>query len=342
MLLWMEGFDTYALANGAIANTDLTSVGGYTQINASGWTGNYITAWGSSAGFTKIFDNPMTTFGLGFMLKVGTIPATGNVIMQFKDSAGTAQGSLTIEADGSLAYRFGPSVSGTILAQTPAGTLPASGWFHVETKIVVNNTTGSVEIRVDEASAASVSGIDTQYTGNTNIQQITASYGTTTAASTGFDDMFAWDGTGSINNDFLGYCRVRTSFPEANGASQDFVPNTGNAWDAINDTSPDSDTTYIASSTVGDVSTFDTPDLPASTVSVKGIRTTMVASKSDAGACSVAHGLKSASSNSMGADHSLATTYSGSFDMHETDPDTSAAWTIAAVNAAQLRLERTA
>lgn len=336
-LLFFDGFDTYQAVNGPGQLTSMggyDSVGSYTAVATGGWTGNMLSVWGSNPGSVhKNLGAPSSaTFGFGAMVYIN--PGYNINFAYFQDSTAATQIILAITASGALSI----ARSGTVILTSANGVIPAAGWYHIEIKVFLDDSAGTAEIRVDEVSVASVSGIDTKYTGLANIQYYTLY----PQVSIKFDDTFIWDDTGSVNNDWLGYNRVYTMLPTANGATQDWTPNTGNAWDAINETgAPDEDTTYVGSSTVGDVSLFTLDNVPGTAVDVKGLQTRMYAAKSDAGACGVKHGLLSGSSNHMGAEHALGTSYGVSFDIHETDPDTSALWTVAAANAAQLRLERT-
>jgi hypothetical protein len=82
-------------------------------------------------------------------------------------------------------------------------------------------------------------------------------------------------------------------------------------------------------------------DLPADVVSVRALMSLVRAQKSDAGDATLQVGIKSASNDDLGTDRVISTAFTYYWDLSEVDPDTAAAWTPSAVDAAQLQMDRT-
>jgi hypothetical protein len=152
-----------------------------------------------------------------------------------------------------------------------------------------------------------------------------------------YDDITINDNTGSVNNDYLGDIRIEELVPSANGNYTDWSVNTGNAWDALNDTitNPDDDTTYIFSNTVAQRSTFAMTDLAATPAAIQAVRIRGRGEKTDAGTRSVQTTVRSSTTDSDDATgKDPGTSYNWFFgDIHEVDPATSVAWTASGVNA---------
>jgi hypothetical protein len=86
------------------------------------------------------------------------------------------------------------------------------------------------------------------------------------ATSAWIDDLYVCDGSGSVNNDFLGECRVLTLLPsDGNGSNNDFDTSAGGSpadhGAMVNDTTPNDDTDYVSSSTVDHVDSWNYPAL---------------------------------------------------------------------------------
>lgn len=104
----------------------------------------------------------------------------------------------------------------------------------------------------------------------------------------------------------------------------------------VNETYCDNGATYNYSSTVGDVDTFNTDGTLSSNSIVYGVQVNSVVTKDDAGVRSACNVIRSGASEALGASNSLGTTYVGYNDVFAVDPNTSASWTPAAVNAAKI------
>lgn len=211
--------------------------------------------------------------------------------------ATTLQVLLRSNSDGSLSVVRG---DGTVLGTSSASLITSGTWCYIEWKIKVANsissgecvvklttTSGTTPATIINLAAAS----DTQNTANPGFNAFCIGNAINNfQAGSGngglFDDFYWLDTTGSTSNDFLGEQRVYTVFPNGNGSTSNFVGNDGNSTDnylLIDETSANSDTDYVESSTVGDTDTYNFQDLPTTVNSITAVQTSMYCKKTDAG-----------------------------------------------------------
>jgi hypothetical protein len=108
----------------------------------------------------------------------------------------------------------------------------------------------------------------------------------------------------------------------------------------VNESNPDGDSSYIKDSTVGDISRFTFPAITGSTI--KTVMVWAFAKKDDGGLRSIQASMKSgATVGTSGTDVPLGGNYQYLLMQCPTDPNTSAAWTAAGVNAAEFGVKLT-
>ena len=240
-----------------------------------------------------------------------------------------------VNSDGSISVRRGTS---TTLATSAAGVIVVDTWYYIEFKVVINDTVGTYEVKVDAVSKVSGTGADTQNGGTSTWTKARIGSGAN------IDDLYICDGSGSLNNTFLGNCQVEVIRPQtdavAAGTNSDFTPSSGSDNGAmVDETTQDGDTTYNAGTAAAQKDTYNYPAL-ALTGTILGIKIAPVERKTDAGVrttCTVVR------SNGADYDHADAISPSTSYRMDsqiwETDPDTTLSWTSAGVNAAEFGLK---
>jgi hypothetical protein len=162
------------------------------------------------------------------------------------------------------------------------------------------------------------------------------------------DDLYAWDTSGSFNNDFIGDRKVATLFPNADTSEADWLKSTGSLGYAVIDENPqngDTDYLYCEPDTNDPpepiVSTFDMTNMPAETGAILAVQNNMLSRKTDAGDCIMRADMVSGADVALGSEVSVNQSYLYKADVFETDPATGALWTKDSLNAAKLRLTRT-
>jgi hypothetical protein len=232
------------------------------------------------------------------------------------------------------------NTAGTLLASAPAGSFPTAAWFYVEAKIVFSNTVGTVEVRINGANVASATGLDTNNSTTVGCDMISV-ITTNAGGNRQIDDFYICNGSGSVNNNFLGDVRVATLAPTGNGASSQLAGSDGNSTDnyLLVDESPYNTSDYVSSATSGQKDSYVMADLPGSASSVLAVQQVASLIKTDAGAIQAKHLIRSGATNYTTAAFNLSTGYVTYLYIRETDPDTSAAWTVANVNAHEAGIE---
>jgi hypothetical protein len=246
-----------------------------------------------------------------------------------------------------VAYRGDPnsgnisSPSGTQIASTAPGVLDGN-WHYIEVFATIHGTTGQLTVKVNGNTVINFTG-NTLNTGVvTTIDAIrfrTGKYIASPNAVISIDDFYVCDATGTTNNTFLGDVRVQSLVPAAAGTYTQLTP-TGAANNYANAGEvPYNNTTYNASSTVGQRDTYTLSDLATSTVGVLGMQSVAYMQKSDAGAASAKVALVSGGGLYYDTTQSLSTSATVYTQVRPTDPATAAAWTVAGANSLEAGME---
>jgi hypothetical protein len=326
-LRFMDGFDHYATADISLKWTSSSSYG----IAATGGrfgAGKGFTSFGSAGYVYKTLDNQATWIvGCAY----NGPAATSQVIVALLD-AGSAQIELRLDASNHVVVTRNGTVLGTSVA-----TFNPTIYHYYELKATIHPSTGSYEVQVDGLSVLSGSGANTRNTANSYANQVSflgspASGGTN--LGTNLDDIYICDGTGAANNNFLGDTRIYSLYPASAGNSTQWTPSAGANYAAVDEAAQNGDTDYVADSTVGHTDTYTMQDMPAGAV-VKAVQTNLVVRKDDAGLRQVAPVLRPVATDRVGTTVTLATSYVIATQQYDTNPETSAAWTAAEVNATE-------
>jgi hypothetical protein len=269
---------------------------------------------------------------IGFAVRWLTSYGTNtNPFVRFDDGT-TVQVDLRLTAGRNIEV----TRNGTVLG-TSSNSILLDTWYYLQFKVTIDNS-GSFEVRINDVNWVSASGVDTQNTANAYSNGVFFS-------NTGYDyyvdDLYILNSTGSVNNDFLGECRIHTVMPNGDGATTDFTPNAGiTNYTQVDEIPPDGDTTYVSSSTPGDIDQYDFADI-TTTGSIAGVQVVIDARKDDAGARQIAESCRSG-----GVDYTGANTFTLSSDyfmgyrqIRELDPNTAAPWSVSGVNSAQFGVE---
>lgn len=274
-----------------------------------------------------------TTYGVAFAWRFeSSFASDERALVSFRNASGE-QFTIYHLSDGTIQARVATTSLGISVLSFSHTTMR-----HLEVRGFVNNTTGTIQVRVDGAIVLNLSGLDSQGQVTDTITQIRVSNGATHASNVTasiemwIDDFVIWDTTGSVNNTFLGDCRVVALLPDGAGASAQFTPNgAATPHECVDDATPDDDTTYAASATVGQIDSHTFGGLPATASVVKAVAVNIWARKDDAGTRELRTKTRLAGTYGNGASIAMATTYANYQQLFETDP-ASAAWTPANVN----------
>jgi hypothetical protein len=301
--------------------------GASTSIQSGGVSGQYLRLSGTSQPVASRTLTAQGTWVLGFRVRLAQTPSA---VCGVLDTA-TVQVDLLGNADGTLSVRRGGS---TVLG-TSTATLALNTWYYVELKVVGSGTSGAATVRVNGTAVLTLTGVNTQQTANATANTVRLGQ-QATSGNLDYDDVYVLDGSGGVNTDFLGDCRVEQVLPTGAGATTAWTPSAGANYAAVDDAPPNGDTDYVSSATAGQTDTYACGDLAVATSgTVKAVQATASCRKDDAGSRSVALVTRPGSTDRVGATQSVLDTYSMLPQVWDTNPDTAAAWTVAEVNASQ-------
>jgi hypothetical protein len=329
-LLRQDGFDIYGGDN-----TDLlrrwTSLAGSVFLEAtvfrSGTHSLRLFNAGANCALANLIGQSIATFIVGFSWRSNGISGPFDIV-QVADGA-TVHLSVAMNSAGNLiVYRGG--VGGTVLGTTTQAYV-ADTFYHIQLKATIHDTTGSFDLRVDEVSVLSATNVDTRNGGNPSVDRVIVK-NNTQFYSFYYDDFWVCDTTGSYNNDFLNAVKVLPLKPTANGSTNNWIANTGTNFGAVSETNPDDDSTYVSSATSGDIDLYAMTDLAVSG-SIKAVCAVYLARKEDPDPASFEPLVRVGSTNYAGTNQLPLVTYAFHEYRWQINPATSAAWTVAEVNA---------
>jgi hypothetical protein len=271
------------------------------------------------------------------------IPLLGNSpILNLMDT-GNVQCSICITSSGAIQLQLGNG--GTLLASSAPGVITAGVWHWLDIVVTINNTTGAVEVWLDQpaggASVLNATGLDNRFTVNNYMNSFRL--GDTGGALGGvqFDDFHAHDNTGSAPNSVIGDSRIYTKVGNAAGYQTQWTPNGASAnWQCSDDSPPDGDTTYNASSTPGQIDGYAVPTAGFTGIPNGVVRRSMVR-KDDGSTHTFQNGIRSSGTNGLGSAFTVPSSYAWTDSYFVNDPATSSPFTAAAADAAQMIIDET-
>lgn len=323
---------------------------------------------GSTSICRRVFGGTKTQAFFGYAMFLTSLPseeptpgsngggsgAKGILLASFRDSANTVQCSVWLGTDGAIvAYRSGIDSAGTFSGTLLGRSLPVIGtgaYNHIEIYAAASNTAGAIEVRVNEQTVLNLTSIDTIISANIEFSQV--AFGNLRAPfpnDSGADwadyaDIYANDTTadGSGCDTFVGDVKVGLVMPNANTAQDDFNKSSGTSAYELIDETPPNDADFLFTATTTAQTNVGLQDLPANTSEILAARPFMRAIKDDAGPVLIAPNLVSDGVKGTVTAQPITTETAYYDSLVALDPDTGAPWTLAALNAALLVVERTA
>ncbi len=252
-LRFLEGFETraatdyltqlYESVSGSVTSTGSPRKAGNTSFGATNYT---LT--------TKPLVSPTeNTWIVGFGYKMMVTSATSVTIC---DAAGVAQLALVMAA-GTTANSFTISVKRGATTLATSIELQMGMWHFIELKATIRTgANGSYELVVNGVSLLSDGSENTANTGADGASVIEFNWGG--GAGTRFDDIYVCDDTGGIHDDFLGDKVILGILPTADGATNDWVPQTGSDnYAMVDDTATVPNEDYVSSNVDADVDLYE-------------------------------------------------------------------------------------
>jgi hypothetical protein len=354
-LIWADDFKSFGDDEGAMSDGVYGEVDSITLVADPDplASGNVVRHLNLGNGMRFVYPSSVTTAGYAGRFWFETLPTSVlPAIIQFRNASNAAQVTIEVTTTGAIQARRGFSSTGTILG-TSNPVITANAWNHIEVKVLVSDTVGTVHVQVNGIEVLALTGQDTLNSGSAEISQIfhgstridSAVTGSASNSATGLTiyrkDAVYWDTSGTQNNDFMGTVSVLRLVVDAD-SSFNWTPSTGTTgYDLLDEAGPD-DADYIsADSTPPAASVFTFGNLPVDVTSVRGLISLVRAKKTDGGDGNLQVSLTSNAADDLGSDRPITTADTYYWDVSELSPDTGVAWTPSEVDDATVKIDRT-
>ncbi len=254
---------------------------------------------------------------MGCAIKILDSPVTETQFIAFYDG-GNRGIYLKMNSDGTI------NIYGSTLIGTTTNALSLNTWYYIELQVYTDSgVSGSIELRVNDAVWYQNLACDTQ-AGPNNYH--TAFRIGVSDESTLYDDIYLLDGSGLINNDFLGIRKVSAIRPDAAGDDTDWTPDSGNNYDRVNEVELDGDFSFVETGTTTDKDLYNY-DPTVNITSIDGIQI-MTEAKATSGSMELQNLTKSESTeDAQSCGTIISTDYVTCVSVGEVNPDTSLPWT---------------
>lgn len=226
---WTEGFETHQ-TSGQWQRRYATATGSFTI-----QTGRVFGSAGSLA--APVFVTPSfpladvwgIAFGVNFLAQATTFAAGDGLYIE---KGGAEQFHLEfVKNAGSFEVKL---MRGTTQLAISSAAYAYAQWHHFEIKVTVHTSAGAYELRHNEVTVFSATGVNTAQAGSNQADGFAMRF-VNSSANNRFDDIGVWDGTGASNNDFRGDCAVKAIEVSGAGASTQWTPSAGSNFDNVDD-----------------------------------------------------------------------------------------------------------
>lgn len=262
-------------------------------------------------------------------------------ICAFREGA-TDHVTVGMDASGNLIAKRGSWSGGTTLGTSSGATLTTGAWHWVEVKMTLDDSTGAVEIRLNDTQILNLTSVDTNNGTSPgaidNLGIGSSGYGGTNNHL--FDDVVMLDDTGSDLNTFLTSAATIVQFaPTADGDYDDFTPSSGaDNYATVDEGGWLGD--YNASATVGHTDTMEIGSVAAGVTGIKAVKVSQLAQLDGAGSRGlspvICNGSGSPGDVLVGDEQTLTSSQVGFSHIFTVDPATGSPgspWTVSDFNA---------
>lgn len=334
---WIDGFDHYGgthsgnnLANARYQNMTSGASSSF-SLQAGRFGGRAIQHQGASGTFDILSGlAARSTFTIGMALFRANLAVNNEVVYRVR-SGTSEQFWLGITPTGQVVVGR-TDLSATIIATSVATPFTGTNiWRYLELELVIDNTAGEVRVWVDGVQVINVSSVDTQGQAGSTADGIKFfGIGATGGGVSRIDDMYIC----TTATEHKGDCRIETLAPTADTADKDWGRSTGSDnYALVDEAQGDADTTYVTSSTVGNLDKYTMGNLSSAPAAIHAVQTVFTARKDDAATREVRSILDSSGTVANGATRNIGSAYSTYYDLYATDPNGGGAWSETRVNA---------
>ncbi len=339
-LLWIEGFEGFGTTIGDPSyppgvidrKYPVANRGNYMDVQ-TGRNGRSLEIHVSDDYIQSPHLTTNATCILGMAIKL-PVPSSTSAIFHLYEGANLGI-NLRVTPAGYIECRRGTTVLGTSIIG-----ITFNNWFYIGLKVLTNNSIGTVDVKVNGVSYLALTSQDTQPGSNAYHTAFRVGMIGASGSSTVYDDLYFLDGSGSVNNDFLGNRQVIALDPDSDGDLSDWAPSAGNNYENVDDGGlVDNNATYNETSTDAHQDLYTFEDLSSDITSVDGVQINTVL-RVTTGSMDISHTIKTGTTTSQGTPETVTTTvFVTVVRVEEEDPDTLSAWTPSGVNAAQFGIK---
>lgn len=328
---WADSFEDNAAAN---LGADYNVTGTWTIVTGRRSGTSAANNSSSTTTLSRTIGGTEATLLQSIAFKPATLSGTSTRShMRFLEGS-TVHVSIVVTNAGALAVYRGDVT--TLLGTTASAPFTVGNWYWFQVKVVIHDTTGSVEIRDANGTVLiNLTSIDTKNGGTGYCDVVSIGTSGVNGNSGDYDDWHVWDSTGTICNTFTNDTRIDHKLPDGAGDVTQFTPSAGSNFQCVDEANWNT-TDYVDSATAGQQDLYTFGDISHNPPNIFAVLRTAVAQKDDAGARSLK--LLTKRGGTVYAGSAIGLTQ-GSFvrlvDVQEADPSTSAAWTQTNLNAAQ-------
>jgi hypothetical protein len=254
------------------------------------------------------------------------------------DYVNNGQAFISLAGDGTFFANRGTIGAGTPIGQSdPAFAVHLNRYYYLEMGLLIApGAGGQVIIHLNGQEIMNLTGVNTDPNA-VGIGDVVHLFGPGGGAGMFVDDFYVCDVFGAHNNNFLGDTQIGLIMPASDGFHQDWTPHpAGTHFSNVNEIPPDGDATYNASSTNGQIDSYNFDPVDA-TRTYFGIQTNLTARKDDSGDRALSPMARIGGvdfvKNPLGT--FVNQTYIDYTDAYDVNPATGNPWTGAEINAAQ-------
>lgn len=265
----------------------------------------------------------------GFGLKKTLITTGGNVLRLF-DSA-TLHLAFALLGTGQLQVLRSTTVLATSAAEQ---VLSANVWCHIEGRVWIADTSGSVRLLVNGEEWLNYTG-DTRNAGNASVNTFTYQ-NASNSGNIWISDLYIYQSTAFHTDPWVGDGRVFALRPSGAGTYTQWNSYSGTSanWQNVDEADPDDDGSYNSVTGSGKIDSYAFEDISGDGT-VKFVNQWIRSRKDDAGTRTNTHFARSGGANFIGPNFNLGDTYNLFNRFWVTDPSISGSWTVSAINAAE-------
>lgn len=372
--LFADGFDHYGtdetnMIDGVYASIDASVTLTTAQV-ATGTHSVFIDFFANNSapnGLRKVLPSAVTKMGAAGRFYFPGLPSgnTSAAIFDFL-SADIHRPQVTcyVDANGRLLFykdaNWGLSGGAGTLIATSDPIVTSNAWNHIEVQVYSHATAGWVRAAINGVHRFQATNLDTLFdaSGIVSVASHQPYYGTSAGINPGdfyMDDYILYDFTGTpatdtdfaptvdgagIGTNYIAELQVRYLPVNGDTAQMNWVASSGPDKYAMVDETTPNDADYIYSTAAGNLSEFSVTDLPIDITYIRGVDFWGRLSKNDSGAAQTKFGSKSVAATTDAAARPLTVEATYYWDQINLDPNTSARWTKAGLDASWFRITR--